>query len=137
MLTISAKGAYGLTAILELGINYNRRPLQIRAIARAHAIPQHYLEQLLVGLKKAGLVKSFRGVQGGYALAKHPGQIKVMDALSCLEGALEIVAPQHRESALDFFWAGIEKKIQAVFDMSLEQLIMQKQEFEKQISYSI
>ena len=63
--------------------------MQIHEIADTHDIPQHYLEQILVTLKKAGLVDSHRGAQGGYALARRPGRIAVLDILGVLEGPLE------------------------------------------------
>jgi Rrf2 family cysteine metabolism transcriptional repressor len=66
MFTISAKAAYGIYAMLELTKHYHIGSIQIKDIAEAQKIPQHYLEQLLVTLRKAGLVKSFRGTNGGY-----------------------------------------------------------------------
>ena len=68
MFSLSAKGVYGLTALLDLAAHRSRPSVQIRDIAERHSIPQHYLEQILVALKKAGYVTSFRGAQGGYAL---------------------------------------------------------------------
>ncbi len=137
MFKISAKGVYGLTAILELGLNLSRGKMQIRDIAAAHGIPQHYLEQVLVTLRKAGLVKSSRGSQGGYALARPPSQIEVYDVLACLEGELEVIAEKHREGALDFYWTMIESRLRKVLDMSLEELILAKQHASRQLVYSI
>ena len=137
MFRISAKGVYGLTAVLELGLNRSRGALQIRDIAEAHGIPQHYLEQLLVNLKRAGFVKSFRGSQGGYALAEPPSRIKVHDVLACLEGKLEVVSEQYFDGALEFYWRRIEKQLMKVLDISLEELILEKQHAGKQFTYSI
>ncbi|MEW5815970.1 MAG: Rrf2 family transcriptional regulator [Spirochaetota bacterium] len=137
MFTISAKGVYGLTAVLELALSQNRGAVQIRDIAEAHDVPQHYLEQLLVILKKAGLVKSLRGARGGYMLAKTPSQIKVFDVLACLEGELEIVARRHRRGALNFFWDKLENELFGLLDMSLEELILERQRAAKQLIYNI
>ncbi len=137
MLTISAKGVYGLTAVSELGVNYNRGPIQIRDIAEAHGIPRHYLEQLLVILKKAGLVESFRGSQGGYALARNPGRIRVSEILTCLEGELTIIPEQKKNGALKFFWSRLEREIAEIIELTLEELLLERQRYEKQLIYSI
>ena len=137
MFAISARSTYGLTALFEMGLNYNKGSIQIKDIASGHGIPQHYLEQLLVSLKKAGFVESFRGSQGGYALAKHPGLIKVLDILICLDGRLELVPEGKRDGVLNFFWTSLEGQISNLFDMSLEELILQQQSFDRQLNYHI
>ena len=137
MFTLSAKAAYGLTAVMELALRHNEAPVQIRDVADAHSIPQHYLEQILVQLKKAGIVESFRGAQGGYALAGKPGEIRVTDVLTQLDGKLTIVPEARRDGALSFFWGSLESEIKILLDLSIEELILRKQRFEGQLSYSI
>ena len=137
MLTLSAKAVYGLTAVLELAHTYNKGPIQIRDIAASHDIPQHYLEQLLVVLKKSGIVESYRGAQGGYALARAPMHIKVMEVVASLDGKLEIVPEARRKGPLLFFWNSLEHSIASLFDKSLEELIAEKQFAEKQYVYHI
>ena len=137
MFTLSAKAAYGLTAVMELAVRHNECPVQIKDVAEAHGIPQHYLEQILVQLKKAGIVESFRGAQGGYALAAKPGEIRVVDVLSQLDGKLTVVPEARRNGALSFFWSSLESEIKTLLDLSIEELILRKQRFEGQLSYSI
>ena len=137
MFTISAKGVYGLTAVVELAMNYNKGPMQIRDIAEAHDIPQHYLEQLLVILKKAGVVESFRGSRGGYALAKDPKQINVVEVMSSLEGRLEIVPEQKKNGVLQFFWSRLEREIGEALDMSVEEIILEKHTLDRSPMYNI
>ncbi len=137
MFTISAKGVYGLTAVIELAMNFNNGPMQIRDIAEAHSIPQHYLEQLLVILKKAGIVESYRGSHGGYALAKDPKQIKVVDVLSNLEGKLEVVPEQKKSGILHFFWSRLETEIGKALDMSVEEIILEKHTLDRSPMYNI
>lgn len=137
MFTISAKGVYGLTAVIELAMNFNNGPMQIRDIAEAHSIPQHYLEQLLVILKKAGIVESYRGSRGGYALAKDPKQIKVVDVLSSLEGKLEVVPEQKKNGVLQFFWSKLEREIGEALDMSVEEIILEKHTLDRSPMYNI
>jgi len=137
LFTISAKGVYGLTALLELGERYPRSSVQIRDIASAHNIPQHYLEQILVILKKAGFVESFRGAQGGYALAREPRQVQVLDILTNLEGKLEVVSEDKQNNALNFFWKELDQSIRDILDLTLEDLIERKQKQRQTFTYSI
>jgi Rrf2 family cysteine metabolism transcriptional repressor len=128
---------YGVIAMVELGMSYNSGPIQIKDIALPHGIPQHYLEQLLVILKKAGLVQSFRGALGGYTLAKNPNQIKILDILTYLDGKVEIVPENRKNNILSFFWDKIELNTQEILDISLEELIMEKQTIEQRYIYNI
>ncbi len=123
--------------MVELGMSRNKSPMQIKDIASTHSIPQHYLEQLLVILKKAGLVQSFRGALGGYALAKNPNQIKILDILTFLDGKVEIVPEKKKNNILSFFWDKIESNTEELLDISLEELILEKQTFEKKYIYNI
>jgi Rrf2 family cysteine metabolism transcriptional repressor len=136
MFTVTARGIYGLAAVVELGLCYQQGPKQIREIAAAHSIPQHYLEQILVILKKAGIVESFRGAQGGYALARHPSAVAIMDVLSLLEGRLEVLPEQRQSDSLNFFWNGLENVVREYLDRSLEELISDLNS-QQQLMYSI
>ena len=85
---LSCKTEYALLALLELTNRfYQGEPLQIRQIAAQQNIPERYLEQLLATLRRGGLVQSQRGAKGGYLLAREPGQITLLDVVSCLEGS--------------------------------------------------
>lgn len=137
MFTLSAKGIYGLSALLELGLNYSRGPMQIRDIAERHSIPQHYLEQILVILKKAGYVESYRGAQGGYTLSRDPDSVPVLDVLARLEGRLQVVADDKRDGMLGFFWDHIERDLRARLDCTLGDLLRQKADRDRQINYVI
>jgi Rrf2 family cysteine metabolism transcriptional repressor len=137
MFTISAKGAYGLYAMLELAANYQRGSVQIRDIAVAQGIPQHYLEQLLVTLRKAGLVKSFRGTNGGYALARRPDEIRVNEIMSALEGPVEVLREQVPRGGLDFFWKNLEKTFEKCLDLSLEDLVSERSSHRPDFAYVI
>lgn len=91
---LSSKSEYALLALFELASCYDSgESLQIQQIADAQDIPKRYLEQLLASLRRGGLIKSTRGVKGGYVLAKDPRQMAVLDALKCIEG-LDIASPQ-------------------------------------------
>ncbi|HUX12934.1 MAG TPA: Rrf2 family transcriptional regulator [Spirochaetia bacterium] len=137
MFTISAKGIYGLTALTELAARYRHGTMQIRDIAEMHNIPQHYLEQILVVLKKGGLVESQRGSQGGYRLARSPSAIVVIDAMTLLEGKLEIVSDPRKQKHLDFFWSGLDRAIRDHLEVTLEDLLLARQQRDHQFVYTI
>ena len=81
------KGDYGLRAMIDMAGRYGQGPTPSAEIARRQAIPEHFLDQVLITLRRAGLVKSQRGPQGGHMLAKAPAQISMYDVLVALEGA--------------------------------------------------
>jgi len=83
---VSTKGRYGLRAILDISLYQHAGPVTINSIAQRQNISERYLEQLLVTLRQNGLIKSIRGFQGGYILAKEPGAISVGDVIRSLEG---------------------------------------------------
>lgn len=87
---LSTKGRYGVKAMLDLAINYNREPISLKLIAERQNIPENYLEQLFTPLRKTGLIKSTRGVLGGYVLGKAPSDISIFDIMNVLEGSVEI-----------------------------------------------
>ncbi len=87
-MTLSTKGRYGLKAMIDLADYSEETPQSIACIAARQSISDSYLEQLMAKLKKAGLIKSIRGAQGGYVLARPSSEISVGDVLRALEGDL-------------------------------------------------
>lgn len=85
---LSTKGRYGLRAMIDLADYSEEMPQSIASIAARQSISDSYLEQLMAKLKKAGLIESIRGSQGGYILAKESKNISVGDILRALEGDL-------------------------------------------------
>ena len=82
---LSTKGRYGLRAMIDLADYSEEIPQSIACIAARQSISDSYLEQLMAKLKKAGLITSIRGAQGGYVLAKPSKEISVGDILRALE----------------------------------------------------
>jgi Rrf2 family protein len=85
---ISTKGEYGIRALLELTQRYQQGYVQSSDIAAARNIPENYLYQLLITLRKGGVLRSRRGPQGGHMLARPPEQITLADAVAVLEGPI-------------------------------------------------
>lgn len=88
---LSTKGRYGLRAMIDLADYSEEMPQSIASIAARQSISDSYLEHLMAKLKKAGLIASIRGSQGGYVLAKPGTEISVGDILRALEGDLSPV----------------------------------------------
>ncbi|MEZ0537989.1 Rrf2 family transcriptional regulator [Caldicellulosiruptoraceae bacterium PP1] len=88
MMKLSTKGRYGVRAMFDLALHYQEGLISLKSIAERQDISEHYLEQLIAILKKAGLVKSSRGAQGGYTLSKEPSKITIGEILRVLEGSL-------------------------------------------------
>lgn len=88
---LSTKGRYGLRAVLDLALHCDTEAVTLGSIAERQDISVSYLEQLIAKLKKAGIVDSIRGAQGGYMLAKPMTDISVGDILRALEGDLNPV----------------------------------------------
>ncbi|MBM4417344.1 MAG: Rrf2 family transcriptional regulator [Chloroflexi bacterium] len=89
---ISTKGDYGLRALVDLAGQYDAQvAVQVKDIARRQSVPEEYLGQLMVGLRRAGFVRSIRGASGGYLLARQPADITVAEVLETLEGSLALV----------------------------------------------
>ncbi|MDW7673150.1 MAG: Rrf2 family transcriptional regulator [Bacillota bacterium] len=85
---LSTKGEYGVRAMFDIAMRHGEGPISLKSIAERQDISEHYLEQLIAGLRKAGLVRSIRGAQGGYILAREPDEIKVGDIIRVLEGPI-------------------------------------------------
>src|SRR5260370_17385494 len=83
---LTMKGDYGLRAMLDLEEYYGRGAMEGADIAGRQYIPEQFLDQILMALRKEGLVKSVRGPKGGHMLAKPPAQITMAQVLQALEG---------------------------------------------------
>ena len=85
---LSTKGKYGVKALFELALHEGAGPMSLKAIAERQGLSEHYLEQLAGPLRKAGLIISVRGAQGGYVLSRPSAQITVGDIIRVLEGPI-------------------------------------------------
>ncbi len=85
---LSTKGEYASRAMLELALHYDEGGLHIRDISAAQDIPERFLEQILLQLKRAGYLRSRKGPHGGYFLAKSPSRISVAEVIRVMDGPL-------------------------------------------------
>jgi Rrf2 family iron-sulfur cluster assembly transcriptional regulator len=88
---VSTRGDYASRALLSLALHAEREgPTSVRDIAERTGLPQPYLEQILLALKGAGLVRSKRGVGGGYVLARPPAEITLGEIVSAVDGPIVV-----------------------------------------------
>ena len=137
MFSLSAKGLYGMSAVLELAYRYEEGPVQIRDIAEARDIPRHYLEQILVALKRGGIVKSYRGARGGYSLASDPDSIKLLAVLSLLEGPLDVAPGKRSDPRLNGLWNDLEEGARHRLESSLAELMEEIRQADARLNFTI
>lgn len=122
---ISAKGEYAIKATLDLTLHYGKGLIPIQGIAQRQGIPQRYLEQVLLLLKRAGFLQSKRGSAGGYQLIRPPREISVGQVLRAMEGSLERTEPGQRAGRrgvsdhsrdLEELWSEISAAVAGVVD---------------------
>lgn len=128
---VTMKGDYGLRAMIDLAAHYGEGAIPSAEIAARQLIPAHFLDQLLISLRRAGLLKSQRGPQGGHMLARRPDSITMADVLRVLEGPSAVMeclpSPEFCQltpgCAIREVWAQIDAYAQQVLSATtLEQL---------------
>jgi len=119
---ISAKGEYAIKAVLDLALHRDRALVPIQEVAERQDIPQRYLEQVLLALKRAGLLASKRGSSGGYHLTRAPEDITVGAVLRAVEGRqapFETGAHSRRNGSgddLGELWKDVAEAVSRVVD---------------------
>jgi Rrf2 family protein len=129
---ISTKGRYGLRAMLDLAVYSKGDHISLKSIAERQNISEGYLEQVFSTLRKAGLINSIKGSQGGYTLASRPENITVGSVLRVLEGNLSVIDEKSMEEKTndriedcirERVWSTINESIDDVVDkITLENL---------------
>lgn len=136
---ITSKGRYGLKAVLELSSSFDGNSLlKTREIAEKHDIPQKYLEQIINTLKRNKLVTSVRGADGGYKLARPPGEITVYEVLVALEGDLSLMEKAEAwDAEQGRFWRELELQIKTLLSVPLTEFLAAGQSEPKGLMYYI
>ena len=88
---ISTKGRYGLRMLIDRAMHDPGKPRMLRDIAESQQISEKYISRLVIDLRRAKLVRSVRGVNGGFHLAKAPEQITLLEVLETMEGPISVV----------------------------------------------
>ncbi|NTW72678.1 MAG: Rrf2 family transcriptional regulator [Eubacteriaceae bacterium] len=133
---ISTKGRYGIRAMIDLAVHSKDEHVPLSSVADRQDISNNYLEQVFSTLRKAGLVKSVKGSQGGYMLAKDPNDITAGMVLRVLEGNLSVIDESKeldnvQKDSIQYFlagnlWAKIDESINKVVDDLTIEFLAQK-----------
>lgn len=126
---LTSRGHYSVKALLDLSLHSYQKPTSVKAIAARQDIPAPYLEKLLIEMRKAGLVKSVRGSQGGYQLALAPSKISLGQILEAVGETVEPL-PRHQLDAQQVedwvtfsLWKRLHQKLkEALYSITLADL---------------
>ena len=128
--------------MLELASHYGEGAIELKEIAQKESIPPKYLEQVIIPLRTAGLVKSARGSRGGYSLARPPSEIRLKDVYEVLEGPVHLVDclrdPKVCQKASSCvtrdIWQEVSEAIGKVFSsVTLEDMLERKKKKEEMV----
>jgi len=133
---LSTKGEYASRAMLELSLRYQCGPLHSRQISEVQEIPQRFLEQILLLLKRAGYLKSRKGQKGGYILAKPPDKINVAEVIRVMDGPLAPIdcvsvmahetCPMERTCGLRWLWKDVRDAVAEILERTTFADLVQK-----------
>lgn len=112
------------------------KPLKLKALSKECGVPYPFLARIMVDLKKAELLKSLRGIKGGYLLRKNPQEIKIREIIEALEGKISLVdclrdqtrCPNPDDCLTRPFWKNLNLSFQRMLEISLADLIKGKKE---------
>ncbi|HTR72485.1 MAG TPA: Rrf2 family transcriptional regulator [Solirubrobacteraceae bacterium] len=121
---VTAKADYAVRAVIELASGSRETPRKVDELAKAQAIPVSFLENILTQLRSAGIVRSQRGPEGGYWLAKPPEEVNLAQVIRAVEGPLvgvrglrpEEVAYKGSAESLQQVWLALRANLRKVLE---------------------
>ena len=124
----------------ELAAYYGGDTISIKTISKEQNLSEYYLEQLFSPLRRANIIRSIRGAQGGYVLCKAPSEITVGDIMTILEGQIEIAdcidgyaCDSEHSCATKFVWEKIKNSIDDVMNsISLQDIVDNYEKIKKE-----
>ncbi|MDC0036721.1 Rrf2 family transcriptional regulator [bacterium] len=131
---ISVKSKYAVSVLLYMGIHEAGKRWRIQQLADACNVPKKYLEHILNQLRQDGILKSARGVNGGYFLEKRPSDIMIYDIVVSLEKDLSLARGFNGINGEKKFWQSVDLTLKKGLNVSLESLIQASQ---AQLMYTI
>jgi Rrf2 family protein len=137
MVGISSKTIYAIAALHELGAVDEGSVLKIKTIAANANIPQNFLEQILLELKKQGLLLSVKGAHGGYKLARPLKNITLKDVVVVLESDIFSDISPNDNLALKLFWDDLKINVTKAFEIPLSELKNYELKATRTLNYSI
>ena len=145
---ITTQAEYGLICALHLARRVDDGPVTGREIAAQERLPGDYVEQIMLKLRRSGIVRSTRGAHGGYALARRPDEISVHDVISAAEhSTFEVHCTSHpveearcsssHDCSIRPVWMLLQRRIDDVLQgVRLSDLLMQESEVRERVGLS-
>ncbi len=138
MSLLTKKSVYGLMAIYELYKQKDSlKPIQLKDISKSTSIPQSYLEQIFIELKKANLIKSIRGARGGYVFNDNQRETLIKDVIIVLDGEICTVKDGTKSAVFNLLFSEFDKKLTHIFDKPISYIQNYEQMLNNQMTYSI
>ena len=111
MITVSDKSQAAVAALVDLARRGGDAPVPILEVAEGAGIQLHVLEQLFAALKRTGILRSQRGVRGGYAFGRPPREITVLDVVESVDGPLRPGQPPADQSATEILFREAQERL--------------------------
>lgn len=137
MLGLSTKTFYAVAALYALDLKTHDKATKIKEIASLANVPQNFLEQILLSLKKSGILVSIKGAHGGYKLNRPLSEITLGDIIEILEDSYFQSTCKTDNSVLKLFWDDIQEKTQTNFDIPLSEFKTYRNKINQTLDYSI
>ncbi len=137
MFGLSSRTIYAIAAIFILAQKSEERPVPIKEIAAEAHIPRNFLEQILLELKKAGILASTKGAYGGYKLARSASEITLKEVVTTLEDGYFETICKSDHPALKLFWHEVYDKIAPQWEIPLDELLLCQQKAMQNFTYTI
>jgi len=137
MIGVTSKTIYGVAALYQLSSCEQGQTLKIKDIASRANVPQKFLEQILLELKKRGFLTSIKGACGGYKLAKLLQDIVLKDIIMTLENITFSDICKTDNSVLKLFWTDVQSNLNNAFDIPLSELKKYEEKVNQVVNFSI
>ena len=137
MLGITNKTIYGMASLHQLGLLKVGERLKIKEIAQLANTPQKFLEQILLELKKGGVLNSTKGANGGYTLAKPLQEIRLIEIINILENNAFDETCKTDNEVLKLFWKDKQQALLSVLDTPLSELTSYQERVNQNFNYMI
>ncbi|MCK4796416.1 MAG: Rrf2 family transcriptional regulator [Spirochaetes bacterium] len=138
MKIFTEKVKYAIASLFELAKIYNQDSvMQKKEISKNQNIPESFLEQLLLILKRHNLVESIRGAKGGYKLKQPPEKISIFDIVKALEGNISIIGEFDKSEVLNDYWQNVEKDFIKLLNDNLGSFVNKENKLKKHLFFNI
>ena len=137
MIAVSDRSRAAVSALTELARRAEPAPVPILEIAESRKIPLHVLEQLFSSLRRAGLLRSQRGVKGGYMFQRQPREITVLDVVECVDGPVRPTG-DGAVTAGDELWHDVQVRLAEALDgVSIADMVERESRYDGALMFHI